>query len=177
MKQCWSDKSCPLRQDQYDNYANYLQSYVNYMKQNGVQLYAISMINEPDFKTDAYNTMNFSPTDLVKFLKTSAQRISGTKIMASESYGWSSETNDAILNDHGAAAKVDILARHAYGFPMIPQTKAQQMGKHVWMTEFYTNGNDWNSVIELAKNIHNCINIAQFNAYVHWWFNENSPKI
>ena len=33
----------------YMDYANYLESFVTYMHDNGVDLYAISMQNEPDF--------------------------------------------------------------------------------------------------------------------------------
>ncbi|KAF7632218.1 Glucosylceramidase [Meloidogyne graminicola] len=177
LKVCGQDKSCPLRQDKYNDYADYLQSYVNYMKQNGAPIDILSLINEPDFKTDAYNTMNFTPDEMVKFLKTSAKRISGTKIMASESYGYSPATNDAILNDPQAAAKVDIVARHGYGFHFEPQTKVHQMGKGFWLTEFTADGQDWKSVMNLAKAINDCMTKALCNAFVYWWLHENTQNM
>ena len=38
-----------LRPEYYDDYAEYLNSFINYMKNNGIPLYAVSIQNEPDW--------------------------------------------------------------------------------------------------------------------------------
>ena len=38
-----------LRHDKYSDYLNHLNSFLDYMKQNGVNIYAISIQNEPDY--------------------------------------------------------------------------------------------------------------------------------
>uniref|UniRef100_A0A914NQW9 Glucosylceramidase n=1 Tax=Meloidogyne incognita TaxID=6306 RepID=A0A914NQW9_MELIC len=166
-----------LKLDQYDNYADYLQSFIDYMNKNNAKLYAISIQNEPDS-----GWTKWTPQQIVNFLKTSAKRITGTKIMAAESCGFNPTFTNAILNDPEAAKRIDILAGHIYniinGQALIyDQTKAQQMGKSVWMTEFYTGGKDWKSVIELGKSIHDCIAKHNYQAYIHWWLNDNSPNM
>jgi glucuronoarabinoxylan endo-1,4-beta-xylanase len=97
MKINYADKTSPLLPYKYDDYAKYLQSYVDFMKQNGASLYAISPINEPDFKTQAYNTMPFTTEQLLYFIKNFAKKIHGVKIMAPESFGYDKTMINAIM--------------------------------------------------------------------------------
>uniref|UniRef100_A0A915LKP9 Glucosylceramidase n=1 Tax=Meloidogyne javanica TaxID=6303 RepID=A0A915LKP9_MELJA len=180
MKDNKQEKPGPLSSNQYSNYADYLKSFVDYFKNNGAPLYAISIINEPDFALEApYNTMSFTPDQMKNFLKNSAKRIksgSSTKIMATESYGYKTDMNDAILNDPQSAAAVDIIASHGYGFIMKPQPLVKKSGKQFWMTEHCIDAGDFNSVMKIAEHIHNSLTIAEFNAYVHWWLREPVPS-
>ncbi|CAK5073837.1 unnamed protein product [Meloidogyne enterolobii] len=180
MKDNKQDKPGSLSSNQYSNYADYLKSFVDYFKNNGVSLYAISIINEPDFALQVtYNTMSFTTDQMKNFLKNFAQRIKSggnIKIMAPETYGYKTDMNDAILNDPQSAAVVDIDAIHAYGFSMKPQPLVKKSEKQFWMTEHSIDGNDFNSVMKTAEDIHNCMAKAEFNAYIHWWLRDTNPN-
>nr|CAD2186410.1 unnamed protein product [Meloidogyne enterolobii] len=180
MKVNKQDEPGPLSSNQYSDYADYLKSFVDYFKNNGVSLYAISIINEPDFALQVtYNTMSFTTDQMKNFLKNFAGKIksgSNIKIMATESYGYKTDMNDAILNDPQSAAAVDIIASHGYGFIMKSQPLVKKSGKQFWMTEHCIDAGDFNSVMKIAEQIHNSLTIAEFNAYVHWWLREPVPS-
>uniref|UniRef100_A0A915LWC3 Glucosylceramidase n=2 Tax=Meloidogyne TaxID=189290 RepID=A0A915LWC3_MELJA len=180
MKVNKQDEPGPLSSNQYSDYADYLKSFVDYFKNNGAPLYAISIINEPDFALEApYNTMSFTTDQMKNFLKNFAGKIksgSNIKIMATESYGYKTDMNDAILNDPQSAAAVDIIASHGYGFIMKSQPLVKKSGKQFWMTEHCIDAGDFNSVMKIAEHIHNSLTIAEFNAYVHWWLREPVPS-
>nr|CAD2195444.1 unnamed protein product [Meloidogyne enterolobii] len=175
MKDNKQDKPGPLSSNQYSNYADYLKSFVDYFKNNGVSLYAISIINEPDFALEApYNTMSFTTDQMKNFLKNFAGRIksgSNIKIMAPESYGSATDMNDAIL-----LLQLILIAMHGYGFIMKPQPSVIKSGKQFWMTEHCIDAGDFNSVMKTAEDIHNCMAKAEFNAYIHWWLRDTNPN-
>lgn len=162
-----------LREDKYNDYVEYLQSAVNELNKVGVNLYAISLQSEPDF-SPPYCSIKWSPKQIAAFLKSYSRKIKGPKIMAPECAHFVPEYNDAILNNPDVAKGVDIIAWHMYGMQLVSQTKAQKMGKSAWMTEKTNDGNDWKSFMETAKDIHDCMTIANYNAYVYFWFKD--PK-
>ncbi len=162
-----------LRYDQYGAYANHLNSFVNYMKQNGVDLYAISVQNEPDY---AHDWTGWTPQEMLNFMKANAGSIQ-SRVIAPESFQYRKAMSDPILNDSQALANMDILGAHLYGtqirdFPY-PLFKQKGQGKELWMTEVYTeSSNDadaWPLALDVAYNIHNAMVEAEFNAYV-WWY-------
>ncbi|KAF7637503.1 Glucosylceramidase [Meloidogyne graminicola] len=161
-----------LKEDKYGDYVEYLQTAVDDLKKNGIPLYAMSLQSEPDF-SPPYISIKWSPEQIAKFLKYNGRRIKGTKIMAPECAHFRQDYNDAILNDPAAAKNVDIMAWHMYGMQLVPQTKAHQLGKSAWMTEITNDGNDWKSFMETAKGIHDCMTIAEYNAYVYFWFKDS----
>jgi glucuronoarabinoxylan endo-1,4-beta-xylanase len=69
---------------------------VKELKNNGVALYSISVQNEPDIKVE-YESMDWTPSQMVTFLKNYGSRITGTKIMAAESFQFRKDITDAIL--------------------------------------------------------------------------------
>ena len=162
-----------LRYDQYAAYASYLNSFVSYLKQNGVDLYAISVQNEPDYATD---WTGWTPTEMLNFMKANAGSIQ-TRVIAPESFQYRKVMSDPILNDSQALANMDILGTHLYGtalsdfpYPLFDQKGA---GKERWMTEVYTDSttdaNSWPNALDVAYSIHNSMVEAQFNAYVTWY--------
>jgi glucuronoarabinoxylan endo-1,4-beta-xylanase len=162
-----------LKYDQYGAYTNHLNSFISYMKQNGVDLYAISIQNEPDY---AYDWTWWTATEIVNYLKQNAASLQ-TRVMAPESFQYVKSMSDPILNDSQALANLDILGAHLYGtalnnFPY-PLFKQKGQGKELWMTEVYTDStNDadlWPTALDVAYNIHNSMVEAEFNAYV-WWY-------
>jgi glucuronoarabinoxylan endo-1,4-beta-xylanase len=61
-----------LRYDKYTEYVQYLNAYVKYMKDNGVNLYAISVQNEPDYAND---WTWWTPQEMLNFMKNYAGSI------------------------------------------------------------------------------------------------------
>jgi glucuronoarabinoxylan endo-1,4-beta-xylanase len=162
-----------LRYNQYGAYANHLNSFVSYMKQNGVDIYAISIQNEPDY---AAEWTAWTPQEILNFMKSNAGSIQ-TRVIAPESFQYRKVMSDPILNDTQALANMDILGAHLYGtqlrdFPY-PLFKQKGQGKELWMTEVYTessnDANAWPLALDVAYNIHNSMVEAEFNAYV-WWY-------
>lgn len=184
-----------LKHVHYQDYANHLIKYINFMKSNGVNLYAISVQNEPD--------MGFTywyPQEVVDFVKEYGDQIreTGVKLMAPEACGMSSEYTDPILNDAKAFEKTDIIAGHLYqGFVNIGESsyvknrhdyivglynkKLAASGKTWWMTEHLFNDGEeetnpslwqfqkWSYNLEtLAQEIHMCME-GYCSAYVYWY--------
>lgn len=102
-----------LRYDQYAAYAQHLNSFSTYMRNNGVNLYAISVQNEPDY---AHDWTWWTSTEIVRFLRENAGSIN-TRVIAPESFQYVKSMSDPILNDSTALANVDIIGAHLYGTP------------------------------------------------------------
>ena len=162
-----------LAYSQYAAYANHLNSFVTYMKQNGVDLYAISVQNEPDYATD---WTAWTATEMLNFMKNNAGSIQ-TRVIAPESFQYIKSMSDPILNDSQALANMDILGAHLYGTPIsnfpYPLFDQKGAGKERWMTEVYTDSttdaNSWPNALDVAYNIHNSMVEAQFNVYTTWY--------
>jgi glucuronoarabinoxylan endo-1,4-beta-xylanase len=163
-----------LKYSSYAAYASHLNNFVTYMKNNGVNLYAISIQNEPDY-ADTWTW--WTATELVNFLKNNASAIN-CKIIAPESFQYVKAMSDPILNDSAALANMDILGAHLYGtsyanFPY-PLFKQKGAGKELWMTEVYypnstaNSSDNWPEALETGQHIHSAMVDAEFQTYV-WW--------
>ncbi|MFC8845702.1 MULTISPECIES: cellulose binding domain-containing protein [unclassified Micromonospora] len=164
-----------LRASSYAAYAQHLNDFTTYMRNNGVPLYSISVQNEPDY---AHDWTWWTTAEMVKFLRENAGSIS-TRVMAPESFQYVKSMSDPILNDATALANVDIIGAHLYGtsysnFPY-PLFKQRGAGKELWMTEVYypnsnTNSGDaWPEALDVGEHIHRAMVDAEFQAYV-WWY-------
>ncbi|MDQ0828460.1 glucuronoarabinoxylan endo-1,4-beta-xylanase [Streptomyces achromogenes] len=163
-----------LRYSMYGAYAQHLNDFVAFMKGNGVNLYAISVQNEPDY---AHDWTWWTPSEMARFLRENAGSIS-TKVIAPESFQYVKSFSDPLLNDAAALANLDILGAHLYGtsfanFPY-PLFKQKGGGKELWMTEvYYPNSSDsadlWPQALDVAEHIHRAMVDAEFQAYV-WWY-------
>lgn len=184
-----------LKPDSYQEYANHLVKYIKFMKDNGVDLYAVSVQNEPD--------MDFTfwyPHEIVNFIKKHGNQIkeAGVKLMAPEACGFQPEYTDPVLNDAEAFDKTDILAGHTYqGFIDIEESsyvknrydyicslynkKLAASGKTWWMTEHLFNEGEKESdsskwefqkwkynLSTLGKEIHMCMD-GYCSAYIYWY--------
>jgi len=149
---------CRLLDEYYDDFAEYLKSFAEYMAENGAPLYAISIQNEPDIKV-GYESCDWTASDMVKFLRENASiiRSEGVKIMAPESYQFRREMSDPILNDSLACANLDIVAGHIYGAGLEPYPLAESKGKEVWMTEHLILETSWPYALSTANDINDCI--------------------
>ena len=180
-----------VKPENYAAYADHLISYINYMKDNGVDIYAISVQNEPDMDFTAW-----TPSEVVNFLKQEGARIraTGAKLMAPEACGTQPEYTDPVLADAEAFAQTDIVAGHLYqGFIEEDGGYAQNRhdyvcglyprlgGKTWWMTEHLFNDGEnetdpaqwvfrnWDyNFTHLATEIHKCME-GYCSAYVYWY--------
>jgi glucuronoarabinoxylan endo-1,4-beta-xylanase len=164
-----------LKYDKYGAYAQHLNDFVAYMKNNGVDLYAISVQNEPDY---AHDWTWWTPQEMLRFMKDYAGSIN-CKVMAPESFSYLKNMSDPILNDPQALANMDILGTHTYGTKFsdfaYPLFKQKGAGKELWMTEvYYPNSNNnsadlWPEALDVSYHMHNAMVEGDFQTYV-WWY-------
>ncbi|MFI6436111.1 glycoside hydrolase family 30 beta sandwich domain-containing protein [Streptomyces sp. NPDC050759] len=163
-----------LRYDMYGAYAQHLNDFTTYLRNNGVNLYGISVQNEPDYAQD---WTWWTPTEMVRFLRENAGSI-GTRVIAPESFQYLKNMSDPILNDSVALANVDVIGAHLYGTPFAnfpyPLFKQKGAGKELWMTEvYYPNSSDsadlWPQALDVGEHIHRAMVDAEFQAYI-WWY-------
>jgi glucuronoarabinoxylan endo-1,4-beta-xylanase len=159
-----------LREDAYDDYASYLKAFADYMANNGVPLYALSLQNEPDANV-SYESCDWSATQFLNFCKNNAQSV-GYRIMMPESQNFVKALSDPTLNDVAAAANVSIIAGHIYGGGLTSYPLAEEKGKEVWMTERLTqsdhSANIWSYALDVGVELQRVMK-ANMSAYV-WWY-------
>jgi len=175
-----------LNTSDYGAFANYLNEFVAYEKAGGVNLYAISVQNEPDFLPGTYESCSYSGAQMDAFIAQEGGTIT-TKLMMPESDSFNLDESDPTLDDSNAVGHVSIVAGHTYGVAPFYYTNAKNKGKDVWMTETtYNNANgaaqpSISDAIAAAVLYHQSLAVAQYNAYVYWWtpllLNGNSPNL
>jgi glucuronoarabinoxylan endo-1,4-beta-xylanase len=162
-----------MTSSQFSSYATHLNNFVSYMKNQGVDLYAISVQNEPDY---ASTWLAWTPTLCHDFILNYGATIT-TKLISCESFNYAKSYYDPILNDSAALANVAVLGTHLYGTPVssYPYSLFDQKGagKERWMTEHYTDSttdaNSWPNALGVATELHHAMVDGQFNLYT-WWY-------
>ncbi|MGP8200470.1 MAG: hypothetical protein ACLQU4_13315 [Limisphaerales bacterium] len=165
----------------YQAYANEQAGYVASMKrQYGVNLYAISVQNEPDADVTTYESCNWTAQqihDFVPYLYNAlaASNVAATKIMLPESQNWQDYSNLAVtaMTDPNVAADVGIIADHNYDGPNGPAILTKNSyGKALWETEISAFGTFDGSItngVYIAQRIYLFMTQAQANAWHYWW--------
>ncbi|MFK4089857.1 glucuronoxylanase [Kribbella sp. NPDC020789] len=164
-----------LRYDSYAAYAQHLNDFATFMRDNGAALYGISVQNEPDY---AHDWTAWTPAEMVRFLRENAGAIN-TKVIAPESFQYRKIASDPILQDPAALANLDILGAHLYGtkpedlpYPLFREKGA---GKELWMTEVYHPNSDadsgdlWPQALDVGEHMHRALVDGRFQTYV-WWY-------
>lgn len=163
-----------LKDEYYDDYALYLNNFVTYLRNNGVELDAISIQNEPDWKA-TYAGCIWTPEQMAKFIKNYGSLIN-CKIIAPEGAGFTDEFANALLTD-SVSAEFDIFAGHQYGAIQKDYIKLQQKGKELWMTEYLINWNQdesttrnfkWSTDAFTFANKLNVAMLSNINAWIHY---------
>jgi glucuronoarabinoxylan endo-1,4-beta-xylanase len=163
-----------LRYDSYGAYAQHLNDFSTFMRNNGVNLYGISVQNEPDY---AHDWTAWTPSEMVRFLRENAGSIN-TRVIAPESFQYRKNMSDPILNDAAALSNVDIIGAHLYGTRTedmpYPLFREKGGGKELWMTEVYhPNSTDsadlWPHALDVGEHIHRALVHGRFQTYV-WWY-------
>lgn len=160
----------------YADYAKHLNDFVKYMEGQGVDLYSVSVQNEPDY---AHDWTYWSASDCASFIADYGKAVTaGTnaKLMSPESFQYRKDIYNAILNNSKVFENCDLFGTHFYGtqrsqmdFPAL-----ENCGKDIWMTEVYvpdstSDADTYPQAVQVAENIHNGLTVGNMNAYV-WWY-------
>ncbi|MGB2568983.1 cellulose binding domain-containing protein [Micromonospora citrea] len=176
-----------LRTEYYDDYANHLNSYVQYMRNQGVSVDVTSVQNEPDWHPD-YDSMDWSGTELRNFVRDHGARVQNTKLMVAEAVNLNYNYTDPTLNDSTARNNIGYIGGHLYGTEAAGRLRsyplADQHNKPVWMTEWNLHAADgsgsniwgnpgnqtvWNETLDdIMRTVHRSME-SNWTAYV-WWY-------
>lgn len=174
-----SDVGGYLPEENYEAFANHINDYLAYMADNGVEIYTISIQNEPDIEV-SYESCDWTATAMRDFIANYGPMIEGTLISAPESFNFSQSFTNSLLSDEAASANFDIVAGHIYGGGLGPFPLAEEQGKEIWMTEYLMNlgaTDEWENIAEDVKwdetmvmlnTIHEAMEY-NWNAYI-WWY-------
>jgi glucuronoarabinoxylan endo-1,4-beta-xylanase len=163
-----------LKRENWPDYAQYLEDYVQYLRQNGVELDAISIQNEPDWPAQ-YAGCLWDASEIAEFVKLYGKSIS-CKVMAPETLAVSDSYANA-LNKSEVLEGFDIYGGHQYGGIQSAYKNLAAKGKEIWMTEYLIN---WNEAENNTRNfdfskdffnfftaINTCM-LGDFNAWIHY---------
>jgi glucuronoarabinoxylan endo-1,4-beta-xylanase len=165
----------------YYAYASQLAGYVASMKSRyGINLYAVSIQNEPDANVTTYESCNWTGQqihDFAPFLYNAlaASNVGTTKIMLPESQNWLDYSNLTVtaMSDPTVAADVAIIADHNYDGTNGPAVFSKTTyGKALWETEVcLLTGSDSSITngVYYAERIYLFLTQAQANAWHYWW--------
>jgi glucuronoarabinoxylan endo-1,4-beta-xylanase len=162
------------------NYASQLANYVATMKSSGVNLYAISVQNEPDADVTTYDACQWTGAQIHDFVTNlssalAAKGVGSTKIIIPESQNWTDPHNLAgpALSDPNVAADVGIVACHNYDGANGPANLVKNnFGKALWETEVSQLGGETSDIangVYYAQRIFLFMTVAQANAWHYWW--------
>jgi glucuronoarabinoxylan endo-1,4-beta-xylanase len=165
----------------YLAYASQLATYVvNMQKTYGINLYALSVQNEPDANVTTYESCNWTGQqihDFIPYLSSAlmASNVASTKIMLPESQNWQDPASLAVtaMTDSSTSNLVSIIADHNYDGTTGPSSLVKNSyGKALWETEVaLLNGSDSSitNAVYYAGRIHLFMTVAQVNAWHYWW--------
>lgn len=176
-----------LKTADYDAWATLLAAFPAYYKQqSGVDLYAISAQNEPDFNP-TYEACVYDKTQMVNWIKVLGPKLAAlsppVKVLAAEPDNWGNlwggdSYGPAIIADSTANMYVGPIATHDYG-----NTSAGTYGRpappannthHVWETEC-TPGDT--GPITIATMIYAAFTTGGVNAWHYWWTQALVPNV
>lgn len=171
-----------LRKDCYEKFFPWLNTFLKYMKQNGVNVDAVSIQNEPDWWV-SYSGCLYTPEEQFDLVKNYAHMLDretypGIRLISAEPLGFDPKYSNKLMNDATARDQIDIIAGHIYGHPPLVNMKnaailAERYGKEVWMTEHSVTDNidhlpNWDEQLTFAKELNECMN-AGCTGYIYWY--------
>ena len=171
-----------LRDDCYDKFFPWLNTFLAYMKKNGVDVDAVSIQNEPDWWV-SYSGCLYTPEQQLKLVKENAHMLDretyrGVRLISAEPLGFDPQYSNKLLYDAVARDQIDIIAGHIYGHPPLGNLKtaatlASKYGKEVWMTEHSVSDNinrlpNWHEQLLFAEELNECM-LAGCTGYIYWY--------
>lgn len=180
-----------LTHTKYTHFAQYIINYIQYCKQNGIDIYSISPQNEPEFPTTLWEGCVWWPTHLGFFLNVlkpllEQRGFGDVKIMVGETGNWKTADFYLFLMRlfmKEPSKQVDIVASHGYSLPQFsnllvtyetspkPWLLNHNFKKPRWITEASCTlkyDGSMTTGIKLAVSLHNFIANNQVSAYVYW---------
>lgn len=184
-----------LKPNCYRAFAEYLAAYVKgYHLHHGLEIFAVSPANEPEMATK-YSSCLWKGEELRVLIRDHIAPVFSregvtAKLVLGEHSTWSEEPYATALSDPLAAARVDIVATHAYaepnqGFLPVahragPLLVARSSKKPVWQTEvsaFDKNRTDIDDGLYWAKVVHTHLAECDVSAWFYWWaFNARDTR-
>ena len=176
------NKRGELRADCYEKFFPWLNTFLAYMKKNGVNVDAVSIQNEPDWWV-SYSGCLYTPEQQLKLVKDYAylldrETYGGVRLISAEPLGFDPKYSDALLKDTTARKHIDIVAGHLYGHPPLVNMKnantlASQYGKELWMTEHSVSDNverlpNWHEQLIFAEELNECM-LSGCTGYIYWY--------
>jgi len=172
-----------LRQDCYDKFFPWLNTFLAYMKKNGVNVDAVSIQNEPDWWVN-YSGCLYEPQDLVNLVKGYANMLDretypGVRLISGESVGFTQNYTDPLMQNPVCRKQIDIVAGHLYGHAPLDYMKNSAVlplkyHKEVWMTEHSSTDNigdrlpNWHEQLLFAEELNECM-LAGCTGYIYWY--------
>jgi glucuronoarabinoxylan endo-1,4-beta-xylanase len=171
-----------LRTDCYDKFFPWLNTFLEYMQKNGVNVDAVSIQNEPDWWVD-YSGCLYTPQEQLNLVKDYAymldrEKYKGVRLISAEPLGFDPSYSNLLLNNAAAREQIDIIAGHLYGHPPLGNMKssavlAAKYGKEVWMTEHSVTDNidhlpNWHEQLIFAEELNECM-LAGCTGYIYWY--------
>lgn len=176
-----------LRTDMYDEFAERCTAYIKIIKQQtGVDIYAISLQNEPRF-TEPYESCVFNGEALRDLIKVVGKRFKDegitTKIFMPEDIGYLDRVAGMVqptLHDAAALQYVNIVAVHGYALDGVTANSPDaltwqtmygwgaQHGMPLWMTETSGFSNDIKGAVDYGKAMYTAITFGNVSAWLHW---------
>jgi glucuronoarabinoxylan endo-1,4-beta-xylanase len=168
-------------------YAAQLANYVVTNQANGINIYAVSIQNEPDADV-GYTSCHWTPQDIHDFATNlynafAASNVVSTKVMLPEDESWQTNLYITTMSDPDAAADVGIIANHNYVADNVdgdqnPPAALPAYGKPLWETEVSTLSTATvtnyfdpgiTNALYWATRIHLFMTVAQASAW-HYWY-------
>ena len=172
-----------LRTDCYAKFFPWLNTFLKYMKDNGVNVDAVSIQNEPDWWVN-YSGCLYTPEQQLKLVKEHADKLDretykGERLISAEPLGFDPKYSKMLMNDPVAREQIDIVAGHLFGHPPLGNMKsaavlAAKYGKEVWMTEHSVSDQiknrlpNWSEQLEFARELNECM-LAGCTGYIYWY--------
>ncbi|MDA3833756.1 MAG: family 43 glycosylhydrolase, partial [Spirochaetales bacterium] len=160
-------------------YANYLVSYIQYAQSRGIDLYAVSPQNEPNWNPD-YESCLWSAGQFEVFTRAFHSALSSaglsTKIMIPEPINPGGMNLAATaMNNATTASYVGILGTHLYGGmpnPLPSYGFTNLTNQEFWETEISANTTDISGALQQAGWVQTCLVNASMNAFHYWWIQD-----
>ena len=171
-----------LREDCYEKFFPWLNTFLKYMKSKGVDVDAVSIQNEPDWWV-SYSGCLYTPQQQLNLVKNYAHMLdretyNGVRLISAEPLGFDPQYSNLLLNNETARNQIDIIAGHIYGHPPLGNLKtaattAAKYGKEVWMTEHSVTDNierlpNWHEQLLFAEELNECM-LAGCTGYIYWY--------
>ena len=171
-----------LREDCYEKFFPWLNTFLKWMHDHGVDVDAVSLQNEPDWWV-SYSGCLYDPQDLVNLVKNYAwmldrETYSGVKLISGEPLGFTQNFTDPLMQDATCRKQIDIVAGHLYGHLPLQYMKPAgvlplQYGKELWMTEHSVTDNTgklptWRDNLIFAEELNECM-LAGCTGYIYWY--------